>query len=153
MTLQKIEFEYDIPDWYRFVRYGMPKKGDECLVNNKQIIVAEYDYDYDCIIVEKIPEQEQSIQNQKRHKHADLIHAWAEGAEIQYHDPFTGWEDIEEPGFYENDEYRIKPKTETVRFRNYLTEGNMVDVVSNKDPFARIFKKWLGDWQEVEVEE
>ena len=24
MTLQKIEFEYDIPDGYRFVRYGEP---------------------------------------------------------------------------------------------------------------------------------
>ena len=29
MTLQKIEFECDIPDGYRFVRYGVPKNGDK----------------------------------------------------------------------------------------------------------------------------
>jgi len=90
------------------------------------------------------------IQN-KRHKHADLIHAWAEGAEIQYHDLFTGWEDIEEPGFYENDEYRIKPKTKTVRFRNYLTTNDFVSTSTIDNPDH--FKKWLGDWQDVEVEE
>lgn len=29
MTLQKIEFEYDIPDGYRFIRYGEPMSGEK----------------------------------------------------------------------------------------------------------------------------
>ena len=157
MTLQKIEFEYDIPDGYRFVRYGMPKKGDECLVNNKQIIVAEYDYDYDCIIVEKIPEQEQSIQNQKRHKHADLIHAWAEGAEIQYYNNvLKKWVETvhNDPSWRNNVDYRIKPKTKTIRFRNwYHTNGRVYASHSQCEENGPDFVKWLGDWQEVEVEE
>ena len=122
MTLQKIEFEYDIPDGYRFVRYGMPKKGDLCLANNKQTIIAEYNYDCDWIIVEKIPEQEQSKEKIK----------------LQLKNSNGKWIDL-----ISDYEYRIKPKQKTIMFRNYLTEDNIVDVVSNKDPFARIFKKRL----------
>lgn len=151
MTLQKIEFEYDIPDGYRFVRYGKSKAGERFIDSNGKIRVLGYDSLSEWVIIEEIPEQEQQTQNPKRHKHADLIHAWAEGAEIQYHDLFTGWEDIEEPGFYENDEYRIKPKTKTVRFRNYLTTNDFVSTSTIDNPDH--FKKWLGDWQDVEVEE
>ena len=46
----------------------------------------------------------------KPHKHADLIHAWAEGAEIEYR--WTGtekWEDCVYPQWHEQAEYRIKP--------------------------------------------
>jgi len=43
-----------------------------------------------------------------KHKHADLIHAWAEGAEIQYR--FNDeWSDVENPSFIDCFEYRIKP--------------------------------------------
>ena len=46
-----------------------------------------------------------------RHKHADLIHAWAEGAEIQIYSSERGeWEDIPIPSFIENLRYRIKPE-------------------------------------------
>ncbi len=44
-----------------------------------------------------------------KHKHADLIHAWADGAEIQYLD-LGIWVDTENPHWFENDIYRIKPK-------------------------------------------
>ena len=45
-----------------------------------------------------------------RHKHADLIHAWAEGAEIQTF--YNGkWEYEPNPCFYPDKEYRIKPRT------------------------------------------
>lgn len=44
-----------------------------------------------------------------RHKHADLIHAWAEGAEIQIKCN-KEWCDAC-PTWHPNKEYRIKPKT------------------------------------------
>ena len=51
------------------------------------------------------------MENPKRHKHADLIHAWAEGAEIEGFNPNTGeWVHTNAPNFNRNYEYRIKPK-------------------------------------------
>lgn len=43
-----------------------------------------------------------------KHKHADLIHAWADGAEIQVN-AGCGWEDCPVPT-WAYDEYRIKPE-------------------------------------------
>lgn len=50
--------------------------------------------------------------NPKRHKHADLIHAWAEGAEIQFLNGLDDkWVDIEDfPSWHKDHQYRIKPK-------------------------------------------
>ena len=47
-----------------------------------------------------------------KHKHADLIHAWADGAEIQYNIG-KGWKDFsiyEQPSWEHDTEYRIKPE-------------------------------------------
>jgi hypothetical protein len=53
----------------------------------------------------------------KPHKHAELIHAWADGAEIE--SSFDGyvWGLIAEPGWHEDVGYRIKPesKPDTVK--------------------------------------
>lgn len=47
----------------------------------------------------------------QRHKHADIIHAWAEGAEVQFKDLSGKWIDlVDSPRFFEDTEYRIKPK-------------------------------------------
>jgi hypothetical protein len=65
----------------------------------------------------------QNKQQNKHHVHADLIIAWANGAEIQYYDDGT-WVDIETPSWKhqgqwfdcnnptwdENAKYRIKPE-------------------------------------------
>lgn len=45
-----------------------------------------------------------------RHKHADIIHAWAEGAEIEIKCPNGAWMYIKRPEFDVFSEYRIKPK-------------------------------------------
>ena len=45
----------------------------------------------------------------KPHKHADLIHSWADGAEIQVLG-IDGWEDTN-PLWHLHNEYRIKPRT------------------------------------------
>lgn len=44
-----------------------------------------------------------------RHVHADLIHKWCEGAEIQVKG-CDGWEDVV-PTWRPNNEYRLKPTT------------------------------------------
>lgn len=47
------------------------------------------------------------------HKHAELIKAWADGAEIQYKAmDGLSWIDTERPGWCERDTYRIKPSVE-----------------------------------------
>jgi hypothetical protein len=51
-----------------------------------------------------------------RHKHADLIHAWAEGAEIEIYDTFVNrWNECSYPSFCHDLEYRIKPKPDVVK--------------------------------------
>ena len=45
-----------------------------------------------------------------RHKHADIIHAWAEGADIEIKNEDGEWVLQIYPLFYPRDEYRIKPK-------------------------------------------
>ena len=49
-----------------------------------------------------------------KHKHSDFIHAWADGAKIQYLDIGGVWVDTEKPHWFENDIYRIKPKERVV---------------------------------------
>jgi hypothetical protein len=43
------------------------------------------------------------------HKHAELIKAWADGAEIQYKNYSDAWEDTPNPSWMVDVEYRIKP--------------------------------------------
>ena len=131
MTLQKIEFEYDIPDGYRFVRYGEPINGEQFLSVDGSVIIT-FDSGMmatNRIIVEKIPEQEQ------------------QKLKLQYKTQQGDWRDV-----IDGYEYRIKPKIKTIRFRNYLDRYfGTVKVVRSGVPSD--LGKWLGDWQDVEVEE
>lgn len=46
----------------------------------------------------------------KAHKHAAIIKAWADGAQVQSKFAASAWEDITgTPGWAEHNEYRIKP--------------------------------------------
>lgn len=89
-------------------------------------------------------------------KHAALIHAWADGAVIQYQDICGDWcdyKDGETPGFTINVNLRIKPKATTVKFRNYVHEGEIRLHVQGdpiRDPHSTY---WIDkEWREVEVE-
>ena len=67
----------------------------------------------------------------KPHKHAELIKAWADGAEIQYlaHDD-KKWYDCKKPmTWYENDIYRIKPepKPDVVRLYAVMVGGGIYE--------------------------
>lgn len=45
------------------------------------------------------------------HKHAELIKAWADGAEIEVYNWFVeGWLKVENPVWMEDKEYRVKPQ-------------------------------------------
>lgn len=61
----------------------------------------------------------------QRHKHADVIIAWAEGAEIEYRDtPTSRWKKSSNPGWYENYEYRIKLITDKYRVAMLFNDDN-----------------------------
>ena len=51
----------------------------------------------------------------KPHKHAELIKAWADGAEIQIKNTSGDWVDAD-PVWSEHYEYRIKPAEKVVRW-------------------------------------
>lgn len=105
--------------------------------------------EYDLIkLIKDVKEQP----NLKRHKHADVIHAWAEGEAIQvrYADE-DDWEDfkVNDPEFdSEMWEWRIKPKTLKSKYRMALTtEGVKAIDITNTDKFIII--DWIGDIVEV----
>jgi hypothetical protein len=55
----------------------------------------------------------------KPHKHAELIKAWADGAEIEQKGPYTEWSEF--LGWWSDAlEYRIKPESKPDVFRNFL---------------------------------
>ena len=46
-----------------------------------------------------------------KHKHADLIHAWADGKQIQHRLPsYDVWVDVNNPAWSDPWQYRIKPE-------------------------------------------
>ena len=94
----------------------------------------------------------------ERHKHAELIHAWADGQEIQL------WAGIDEcwvrdvsPSWDERLMYRVKP--ETIKYRVALMKaeaGPWVSVAYRKEHETALeaqaqFVRWLGEWEEVKV--
>ena len=71
--------------------------------------------------------------NTKRHKHADLIHAWAEGAEIELYDfRVERWKPSLHPSFAVNRDYRIKltPKPDVVWYASPRIDGDMCAYMS-----------------------
>lgn len=89
-------------------------------------------------------------------KYAALIHAWADGAVIQFlHKEDMRWMDSVDnnPAWSDGTEYRIKPKTRTVKFRNFIFNGQVrVHTVGTAIPIPDAME-WIDkDWREVEVE-
>ena len=94
----------------------------------------------------------------QRHKHADVIIAWAEGKDVQVWD-FTqnAWGDVttESPTWCECWKYRIKPPPKKYRvalFKNDTsTYTNTADTPEDAE-FCEMpnFVRWLTDWIEYE---
>ena len=95
----------------------------------------------------------------QRHKHADVIIAWAEGKDVQIWDSINKrWVDLvlADPNF-RADKYRIKPITSNYRVALLLNDDNEPYTVSvnNQDSADIIeqrtdFVRWLTDWIEYE---
>ena len=49
------------------------------------------------------------------HKHAALIKAWADGAEIELYN-FGRWQDVKTPSWCLDLEYRIKPEPDQISY-------------------------------------
>lgn len=96
------------------------------------------------------------------HKHAELIKAWADGAEIELKSPYTGekWVTHKNPQWLLDHEYRIKPepKPDVVRWvygrkgMGYDTFENACDEVSDVKPNLKLtFDGETGKLKSAEV--
>lgn len=95
----------------------------------------------------------------QRHKHADAIIAWAEGAEIECRSHIHGgWVVASAPSWLENSEYRIKPPAKKYRvalFKDLFTDNiytGTADSPKGADFCEKDsgFIRWLTDWIEYE---
>ena len=96
----------------------------------------------------------------QRHKHADVIIAWAEGEDVQVWSPVNNrWEDVEKrvPDFFEMNKYRIKPPDKKCRvalFKSdtYIYYTSTADTPEDANSYekGRGFVRWLTDWIEYE---
>ena len=94
----------------------------------------------------------------QRHKHADVIIAWAEGKDVQVWDKDTkGWVAVRTntPAFIEDWEYRIKPPAKKYRVALFLNEEPLAVAANTQataDSFEPLpnFVRWLTDWIEYE---
>lgn len=94
------------------------------------------------------PVKENLEKGSKPRKHAELIKAWADGAEIQYKTEFGEWSDCFSTGpwWSEDTEYRIKPAepidpTVSVAVQVYFKDGV-------KEPYAKAFDVKLSEIEE-----
>ena len=99
----------------------------------------------------------------KPHKHAELIKAWADGAEIEYFDYATkkwwSWGDYPDWGA-DNIEYRIKPEPKPDFYKSYLvftgriySEGDILPLgtVLTKPNLQLTFDGNTGELKSAEV--
>lgn len=84
-------------------------------------------------------------QERKPHKHAEVIKAWADGAEIQSKDASGNWRDRVYPEWSISLEYRVKPKEPIVRYAcasyidydAYSTEGSLHNLEETKTHWTK----------------
>lgn len=96
----------------------------------------------------------------QRHKHADVIIAWAKGAEVDSKVAATGeWVRARHPGWHEDCEYRVKPPARKYRVALFQNSNNgyyyTVVADTQDDAVCYVddsgFVRWLTDWVEYEV--
>jgi hypothetical protein len=95
----------------------------------------------------------------QRHKHADVIIAWAEGKDVQVRDEGTKrWFDVMpgNPIFSKDREYRIKPPSKKYRVALLKDDSESYALAANSQAYADIvefrkdFVRWLTDWVDYE---
>lgn len=96
----------------------------------------------------------------QRHKHADVIIAWAEGKDVQVWDKLHGeWGDVatKSPTWRDDWEYRIKPPAKKYRVALFESDTSIYYTSTADTPEdanfyekGRGFIRWLTDWVEYE---
>ena len=94
----------------------------------------------------------------QRHKHADVIIAWAEGAEIEYRlGPYDSWSKSTSPSWHADCEYRVKPAPKKYRvalFRFSTAAASTYTACTDFQEDAENYEsrpdfvRWLTDWIE-----
>jgi hypothetical protein len=97
-----------------------------------------------------------------KHKHVEVIHAWADGAQVQVKWDGVDWQDSKDPAWFTEWEYRIKPAEKVVRWlwlskqydgmwhtgTTYMTENQAHDYFG---VYRQKYKKL--DWSREECDE
>ena len=90
------------------------------------------------------------------HQHRDLMIEYANDKTIEIEFRSDGeWVRTEDPSFYPKYKYRKKPNVtkKVIEYRLYLDQENEIIMVERQDMIKPAhFKKWLGDWQKIEIE-
>jgi len=90
-----------------------------------------------------------------KHKHAELIKKWADGAQIQWKDKDEQWHDMDEPLWSEKHEYRIKPEEKAdfaISARVNFSQSK--DITKDMVVFSRVGKQnveFLFDGETLEL--
>jgi hypothetical protein len=85
----------------------------------------------------------------KPHKHAELIKAWADGAEIQSRNIGENWVKNDWPVWAADTEYRIKPKQPVIRWK-WAYQCNNVWYETEKFSTEEDIEKYIGDYIKLE---
>lgn len=89
----------------------------------------------------------------KKHKHHELIEAKKCDPSLPIQWKLDDkWIDIENPTWFENQNYRVNPKPKTLMFRRYIDIDNNIRFVAIDASQRSDFVKWLGDWEEMDIE-
>ena len=88
----------------------------------------------------------------KPHKHADLIHAWADGAQIQWKSHYGKWFDEANPHWGDkHTEYRIKPDHIPDHIQYLCFHFNWETTLSKKVPFEEANLKLTFDGESCKL--
>ena len=94
----------------------------------------------------------------QRHKHADVIIAWAEGKDVQIWDEGAKcWCDVVASiPFFMGEKYRVKPPAKKYRVALLKNDNESYHISANNQAhadtieFRKDFVRWLTDWIEYE---
>ena len=90
-----------------------------------------------------------------KHPHCELIKAWADGATIEIENP-EGWQELRNPSFYTNRNYRIKPSPMKYRVALHQDIARLCTISIDKEEEQEIVEKsstfirWISNWVEYE---
>ena len=89
-----------------------------------------------------------------RHKHADFIHKWADGAELQRYDAIMcRWADDKNPKWLEDTKFRIKPEPKPDVVGHYYATIYSVLMTSNFDRIPNLKLTFDGETGELKAAE